>query len=159
MKIANKFFKLLTTTGLVLVLVIVLDYCLPAKQVSGLVIANKAVIEGGRKRVHTYNMIHIDNGYYFPVSKDLYKSIKKGDEVEIAISSLLDENLKMLHISSTISCFPVVGIYSFFSVSVALLLLSSLFGVLCWNNPIKHMNSIPFTIFLIGFVLFLVLYY
>ena len=129
------------------------------KQKSGKVTANKAVIEGGRKRAHTYNLIHIDNGSYFPISKDLYKLFLKGDEVEVEISSLLDENLKMRHISRSIECLPVVGLYSYFSVTVALLLLSSLFGVLYWNNPMRHMNSIPSTVFLIGFVLFLILYY
>ncbi|HCX22988.1 MAG: hypothetical protein CMB80_18405 [Flammeovirgaceae bacterium] len=159
MKTANQIFRVITVIGLITVVTVIVDYVLPAEKVETIVTGKRMGIEGGRKKRHTHQLILSNESMPFPVSIVDRQQFNEGDTILVETSCLLDNQIRLTNSKTGFQTIPVLGLYSYFSVVVGLLLLSVLFGLLYWNYPMKHMNSIPFTVFLIGFVLFLIYFY
>ena len=161
MEQANKVFRFITMLGAVTVAMVLLDYIFPATEIRTIVRQGKAGIERNNrgKNVHTHYRILTNDYNDFPVysKEDLIVSI--GDSVIIAESRLLKEMLFLKDMRTEVKVTPALGIYSYFSMTIPLLFLSTLFGFLYWNKPRKHANPVTFTFFLVGFVLFIINYY
>lgn len=161
MEQASKVFRFITLLGAVTVSMVLLDYLLPAKEITTVVRGGSAGIERNNRgrNLETHYRILTNDYDAFPVYSKDDLIVTVGDSVIIGESLLLQELKYLKDPQSNESVNPAIGIYSYFSITIPLLLCSTLFGFLYWNKPRKHASPVTFTFFLIGFVLFIINYY
>ena len=161
MEQTNTVFRFITLLGAVTVAMVLLDYLIPPTEIRTVAGKGKAGIERNNrgKDIHTHYRILTNDYGAFPVYSKDDLIVSDGDSVIIGESRMLRELLFLKDLKSRRSVKPALGIYSYFSMTIPLLFLSTMFGFLYWNKPRKHASPVTFTLFLIGFVLFIINYY
>jgi hypothetical protein len=154
-----KIIQLITTIGVAVATIALTDSVLPKRTIAGRVISVLRGEEGGGVKhggkAFTHYRVHATENEPFPVFIGDYEKFNPGDDLIISYTYVLNNQTYILNSSNGFSTIPAIGLNSYYFSVLILLIISCSHGVVHWGNPQKHHHSTPFTLFLAGFIFFL----